>query len=227
MHQRSGTSKAPPGPNEQHVAGVHADIYFHFVPGYGRPADVARCRQSVAEIGPDVVMVALCPSRMAMVSRRHASSTLTGLLARSLWARLSERSSRPGNIVGGYESRRRRLFCEHAAAVMEAAERDVRVVFGDRDIYKSVRRGWLALGLPVRAAGSGNGARLLSPPPLSLDLPTRARPRPPAPAPGVRSPLIPHTRPGTRPGGIRAFGLHGDATVGLPSLPRRAGRGRE
>ena len=195
MHQRSGTSKAPPGPNEQHVAGVHADIYFHFVPGYGRPADVARCRQSVAEIGPDVVMVALCPSRMAMVSRRHASSTLTGLLARSLWARLSERSSRPANIVGGYESRRRRLFCEHAAAVMEAAERDVRVVFGDRDIYKSVRRGWLALGLPVRLLLQAAPTVPHCSPRASLARPPRPRPPPPTPASARPRCLLPTHSP--------------------------------
>lgn len=224
MHQRSGPSKAAAAANEQHVAGVHADIYFHFVPGYGRPADVARCRQSVAEIGPDVVMVALCPSRMAMVSRRHASNTLTGLLARSLWSRLSERSSRPANIVGGYEARRRRLFCEHAAAVMEAAERDVRVVFGDRDIYKSVRRGWLALRLPVSFAANNAGVDSLLPffplAPRSFPTPHGLHQHPPTPRP-------PTPRPGTRAVDIRAPCLHGDATGCLPSLPRGAGRGRE
>jgi len=134
--------------------GLHADFTVLGVRGLGLENDHRRVNDAIETVAPDVVMVQICPTRLALASFRafgrvSGRSWVSGVLLRWMWWRLAERA---GSLAGNPEICPLYIGSELAEAVMTAAERNVRVVMGDRDLLRTISRAWEALTVFHRIA---------------------------------------------------------------------------
>lgn len=136
-----------------HLARTHADFYLCSVSGFGSEPCRRKVEAALDSLAPDVVMVQLCATRMSLLTpngwRVGGPGWLSKLVLRWYWTRVAERAVPRGaccsqNVHG--------VGSDFAWTVVAAADRDLRVVFGDRDIVRTAKRGWALLSLWQRVA---------------------------------------------------------------------------
>jgi len=115
------------------------------VSGLGLERDKVRIQKAM-NYGPDVVFVGICPSRLFLLTYgengRRGRSTFKSALLYVLWLRLIERIPR---LCGHPDIPSQDVFTDLNEAVLLAAEKDCRVVFGDRDFLRIIGRAWETL----------------------------------------------------------------------------------
>jgi len=134
------------------------------VRGCGFAEDAALVRQELSRLdgphGPDVVMVQICPTRLALASYStfgclNGRSRCGAFFLRLLWKHLAERGAAlcyAGGIGVGMPPAEELIGAELSEAVSTAAAADVRCVLGDRDILRTVGRAWGLLSFCERLA---------------------------------------------------------------------------
>lgn len=149
------TSRAAPVPPVS--SGKHADFHVIAVDGLGQAVDVARVEALLDSLKPDVVMVQACPTRLSLASDMASSSSslpfwATKLCSRRalvawLWRRLAERGCA---LLGRSDLPVHAVGQDWSDTIGLAADRNIRVVLGDRDIIRTADHAWNRLSFVSR-----------------------------------------------------------------------------
>jgi len=138
-------------------SGKHADYYIISVGGLGRTSDVARVEALLDSLKPDVVMVQSCPTRLALASDMDSSNSSLSLWATKLcghralvawlWRRVAERGCA---LLGRSDLPAEAVGLDWSDTIGLAADRNIRVVLGDRDIVRTADHAWNRLSFASR-----------------------------------------------------------------------------
>jgi pheromone shutdown protein TraB len=140
-------------PGVQAIKGQHADFYLVGTRSSGA-ADVALVEQALEAVRPDVVVAEMCPTRMQLhVTRRSVTSSSGMSFFQFANKRCRHFMLQCISVFMGLQLDEVQDFgAEQRAAVMLAAERNIRVVLGDREIWCTLLHCWCSLSWQQRIA---------------------------------------------------------------------------